>query len=442
MLVIDDEPVIATLARRALAGHEVYVVTSGRDALEQIAATGRQALTDMRSLLGVLREDGRQEYAPQPDVAAPAEARQVAQLIERVEVHANAAVDEEAKVRLVEVGPAVDDPIGGHARRHRGERQVLLPTGSPSGIAILARTATTGGLRVGAKGSAAVLLRRCVRPRRQDAHFLGEELHQIVDDAARRDDAERPALPVHQRDVAVAADVELGERVRERRVGPQRQRLRRHDVLDPRRLRVDALADDARAEVALRDQPDEAIGVVGDDDQPVPGGIGRYVEGLLRHLPGAGVMVERFSAGRWRYAAWHRFRRPVVRIPGDLVHAPSLAVPPTGRRPLVVTIHDLAFRTHPECFPARGRAFHERGLALARAEAAAVIVPSEATAGEDEHVPMPLGAGSEARGVELSRWPAQPDEIAPAFVYFASEADSGYVTGEVLTLLGGETTAG
>jgi signal transduction histidine kinase len=39
-------------------------------ALEQIAATGRQALTDMRSLLGVLREDGRQEYAPQPDVAA------------------------------------------------------------------------------------------------------------------------------------------------------------------------------------------------------------------------------------------------------------------------------------------------------------------------------------------------------------------------------------
>lgn len=37
--------------------------------------------------------------------------------------------------------------------------------------------------------------------------------------------------------------------------------------------------------------------------------------------------------------------------------------------------------------------------------------------------------------------PAQPEEIAPAFVYFASEVDSSYVTGEVLTLLGGETTA-
>ncbi|WP_422678164.1 sensor histidine kinase [Blastococcus brunescens] len=35
-------------------------------ALEAIAATGRQALTDMRSLLGVLREGGGEEYAPSP----------------------------------------------------------------------------------------------------------------------------------------------------------------------------------------------------------------------------------------------------------------------------------------------------------------------------------------------------------------------------------------
>jgi NAD(P)-dependent dehydrogenase (short-subunit alcohol dehydrogenase family) len=37
--------------------------------------------------------------------------------------------------------------------------------------------------------------------------------------------------------------------------------------------------------------------------------------------------------------------------------------------------------------------------------------------------------------------PAQPEEVAPAFVFFASEADSSYITGEILTLLGGETTA-
>ena len=38
--------------------------------------------------------------------------------------------------------------------------------------------------------------------------------------------------------------------------------------------------------------------------------------------------------------------------------------------------------------------------------------------------------------------PAQPEEIAPLFVFLASNADSSYMTGEVIALLGGETTAG
>ena len=44
-------------------------------------------------------------------------------------------------------------------------------------------------------------------------------------------------------------------------------------------------------------------------------------------------------------------------------------------------------------------------------------------------------------GVPYGR-PAQPEEIAPAYVYFASRVDSSYVTGEVLTLYGGKTSAG
>jgi NAD(P)-dependent dehydrogenase (short-subunit alcohol dehydrogenase family) len=44
-------------------------------------------------------------------------------------------------------------------------------------------------------------------------------------------------------------------------------------------------------------------------------------------------------------------------------------------------------------------------------------------------------------GTPLKR-PGQPEEVAPAFVFFASEADSSYINGEILTLLGGETRAG
>ncbi len=38
--------------------------------------------------------------------------------------------------------------------------------------------------------------------------------------------------------------------------------------------------------------------------------------------------------------------------------------------------------------------------------------------------------------------PGQPEEVAPAYVFFASNADSSYITGEVLTILGGKTMAG
>jgi NAD(P)-dependent dehydrogenase (short-subunit alcohol dehydrogenase family) len=49
-------------------------------------------------------------------------------------------------------------------------------------------------------------------------------------------------------------------------------------------------------------------------------------------------------------------------------------------------------------------------------------------------------AGEQGKNTPMER-PAQPDEIAPAFVFFASQGDSSYITGEVLTLLGGETAA-
>ena len=35
--------------------------------------------------------------------------------------------------------------------------------------------------------------------------------------------------------------------------------------------------------------------------------------------------------------------------------------------------------------------------------------------------------------------PAQPEEIAPAYVFLASDADSSYITGIILPIMGGET---
>ena len=49
-------------------------------------------------------------------------------------------------------------------------------------------------------------------------------------------------------------------------------------------------------------------------------------------------------------------------------------------------------------------------------------------------------AGKHGGDSPLGR-PAQPEEVAPAYVFFAAEACSSYITGEVLSIMGGETTA-
>lgn len=50
-----------------------------------------------------------------------------------------------------------------------------------------------------------------------------------------------------------------------------------------------------------------------------------------------------------------------------------------------------------------------------------------------------FGAGP--HGPPIGR-PAQPEELAPAFVYLASNADSSYVSGQVLRVMGGKTSGG
>jgi glycosyltransferase involved in cell wall biosynthesis len=66
----------------------------------------------------------------------------------------------------------------------------------------------------------------------------------------------------------------------------------------------------------------------------------------------------------------------------DVVHAPSVAVPPKSDAPLVVTAHDAAPLIYPETYPRRGRRFHTQGLAAAAKRADLVITVSESAAEE------------------------------------------------------------
>jgi glycosyltransferase involved in cell wall biosynthesis len=136
--------------------------------------------------------------------------------------------------------------------------------------------------------------------------------------------------------------------------------------------------------------------------QPQPGGSARYIRelatelarhrglrvtGLAARHPAGDEPVEgplpvpvRHSAlpRPVLYRAWQRWRRPLGDRDADVVHATTWALP-GHRRPLVVTVHDLAFRQDPAHFTQHGTAFFERGLDLVRREATEVIVPSEVT---------------------------------------------------------------
>ena len=67
-------------------------------------------------------------------------------------------------------------------------------------------------------------------------------------------------------------------------------------------------------------------------------------------------------------------------IEADLVHGTSLAMPPAGRAPVTVMIHDVAWREMPEAYPYRGVLWHEAALRRVSRTASGVLVPSQAAA--------------------------------------------------------------
>jgi glycosyltransferase involved in cell wall biosynthesis len=169
----------------------------------------------------------------------------------------------------------------------------------------------------------------------------------------------------------------------------------------------------------------------------VPGGIGTYVRGLVAGLAGVDrpevtLVASRPPGGsdplsslglplrssalpaRVLTRLWdHHLGTGLVAFAG-VVHGASMATPWRRGTPTAVTVHDVAWRAVPDAYPARGRRWHEAALGLCLQRAAAIVVPSTATAdalmGEgvpsarlevipegSDHLPPPDDEGARAR---------------------------------------------
>jgi len=139
------------------------------------------------------------------------------------------------------------------------------------------------------------------------------------------------------------------------------------------------------------------------------GGIGRYTRNLVRALSeldgenaytlfvaggwgkgdGLGPWPGNFRirtvplSDRWMHLLWQRLRLPlpVQAITGslDLFHSPDFVLPPTGRTPALLTIHDLSFLRVPECYVPAFRRYLEGAVTRAAGRADHILADSEST---------------------------------------------------------------
>jgi glycosyltransferase involved in cell wall biosynthesis len=185
----------------------------------------------------------------------------------------------------------------------------------------------------------------------------------------------------------------------------------------------------------------------------VPGGIGTYVSGLLfglrelaaaldRPVPltlfasrapsdpleGRGMPVLTAPVGpRLAVAAWDRGLMHAPRGFGVL-HGTSFATPPRARgdrAARAMTVHDLAWRHHPEATTARGRRWHEAALARALRRSDAFVVPSGAV--RDELVAAGAPAASVRAVPEGGDHLPPPDRAGAEAVLKASGVDGPYL---------------
>ncbi len=176
-------------------------------------------------------------------------------------------------------------------------------------------------------------------------------------------------------------------------------------------------------------------------------GIGRYTRNLIRALAdldrdnrytlfvaggwgggdGQGPWPDNFRirglplSDRWLNILWQRLRLPLpiqwVTGPLDLFHSPDFVLPPLGRTPAVLTVHDLSFLRVPQCFVPGFGDYLERAVSRAVERARFILADSLSTrwdlielmAAEPERVGV-LYPGVEARFVPIDD-PATLDPV-------------------------------
>lgn len=139
------------------------------------------------------------------------------------------------------------------------------------------------------------------------------------------------------------------------------------------------------------------------------GGIGRYTRNLIRALAdlddrnrytlfvaggwrdgdGLGAWPANFRvrsvplSDRWMHILWQRLRLPVpvqaITGPLDLFHSPDFVLPPTGRRPTILTIHDLSFLRVPQFFVPGFRDYLKGAVSRSIGRARRILADSEST---------------------------------------------------------------
>jgi glycosyltransferase involved in cell wall biosynthesis len=139
------------------------------------------------------------------------------------------------------------------------------------------------------------------------------------------------------------------------------------------------------------------------------GGIGRYTRNLIRTLTelneknqykllvaggwGQGDGQGRWPdnvricslplSDRWLNILWQRLRLPVpvqaITGPLDLFHSPDFVLPPTGRTPAILTVHDLSFLRVPQFFVPGFRDYLEGAVRRSVGRARHILVDSEST---------------------------------------------------------------